>query len=46
MPSLEFAIAAMLGLFVVQIVANLRSQSETSGWLKHHSEHITRGHNG
>jgi hypothetical protein len=34
---------AMLGLFIVQIVANLRRHPKMSGWLKHHSEHITRG---
>jgi hypothetical protein len=35
----------MLGLFIVQIIANLKSHLKMSGWLKHHSEHITREHN-
>jgi len=35
----------MLGLFIVQIIANLRRHPKMSGWLKHHSEHITRGNN-
>jgi hypothetical protein len=34
----------MLGLSIVQIIANLRRHLKMSGWLKHHSEHITHGH--
>jgi len=42
MASPEFAVAVMLA-FVVQMIANLRSRLRMGGWLKHQSEHITRG---